>query len=259
MQMSLYIPGNSFLHRCDPRVKLLLSLFFVVYLFLPYDLAYQLIECVFLVIVTGRVLGLKRILNPLRSIYPILIMIAVLTPPFYQGNAFEVTAMLILRFTGITYAFYLLFSVTEMNSLIQSLRWFGLPYQASLVITMAMRFIPYLGHVYQQVRDAHRLRLGADEVRRGPVRRLRALIPVLTSVMIYAIKAIPMLSMSLEHRGLGYLAAVGSDQRRVEVKRLRCTRTLFTHLFFSVMIAVIFVGLPQVVLLAQQLQERYCL
>ena len=240
MQMTLFLPGDTYLYRLDPRAKVLLLIFFTTYIFLPTGLLWQGVLFCFLLIVSLTALGIRQVFSPIRSIWPILLLVLLLTPPFYREDPVGITAMLLLRFTGITYLFSLFFRTTEMSRVIMTLRWYRLPYQAALIITMAIRFIPYLAGVYQQVRDAHRLRGGAGPSSRNPVRKIVSLIPVLTSVMIYAIKAIPTLSMSLEHRGLGSDAYISKTANRNEYKSFVNDRRLFTHFGISVIIAVIF-------------------
>jgi energy-coupling factor transport system permease protein len=103
-------------------------------------------------------------------------------------------------------AFFLYLRTTAINELILALRWFGLPFKAALVTTLAFRYVPYMANVYTSVVDAHRLRSdpGEKELRWWELRkRVIKLLPVLISVLIYAIKGIPMLSMALESRGMG--------------------------------------------------------
>ena len=241
MQMTLYLPGTSYLHRFDPRVKLVLLVFFLTYIFLPVPIALHGGLLLLLVMVTATSLGVRMVFTPIIAVWPILVLIAVLTPPFYLQDPFLITGRLLLRFTSISYLFSLFFRTTEMSTVILTLRWFRLPYNAALVITMSLRFIPYLGGVYRQVQDAHRLRMGADSSTNRFSHRLASLIPSLTSVMIYSIRTIPELSMSLEHRGFG---ASGLRKKRRAYKSLNNDRKLFTHLVISVMIAVIFLVLP---------------
>lgn len=240
MQLSLYIPGNSLLHRFDPRAKLLLLVFLVVYLFLSIPLVCHGILLFSLVLVTLFCLPFTEVTKPILSIWPILLLIALLTPPFYPEQALLVTATLLLRITVISYLFALYFKTTENFQIILSLRWFALPYTAALTITIALRFIPFLGGVYHQVVQAHMLRGGPLGPRRRFSGRLKNLIPTLTSVMIYAIKSIPELSSSLEHRGFG------SKERRMSYKSLDNGQKPFTHMVISGIIAVIFILLPRV-------------
>ena len=65
---------------------------------------------------------------------------------------------------------------------------------------MTLRTIPTLAATWRNVVDAHRLR--RDGTRSKP-RLVQTYVPVLTSVLIESVKAIPLLAMALESRGFG--------------------------------------------------------
>lgn len=239
MQMSLYLTGNSLLHRFDPRAKVLSVLYFSIYAFLPVGLPWLVSVYAMLFLISLIMLGIREAFSPIRSIYPILIMIVLFTPPFYRDDPIGVTVMLLLRITTVTTLFFLLFRTTPMPEVLSTLRWFGLPYQAALVVTIAFRYIPYLNGTYHQIRDAHKLRRGTGEHAGGFLTRLRQIQPVLVSVMVFAVKSIPLLAMSLEHRGFG-----GEKLKIKGYKSLRNDRKLFTHLFIFVIITGIFTSGP---------------
>jgi energy-coupling factor transport system permease protein len=106
---------------------------------------------------------------------------------------------LLLRFTGLTLSFFIVFRTLDMNDLILALRWFGLPFRVALIIIVSLRFIPSLFVVYKNVQDAHTLRASRGK-KAGFFQRT---LPVLTSVVIQAIRSIPSLAMALETRGFG--------------------------------------------------------
>jgi energy-coupling factor transport system permease protein len=106
---------------------------------------------------------------------------------------------IVARFAGLALTFFAVFRTLDMNDMILALRWFGLPFRVSLVLIVAFRFIPSLFALYRNVEDAHALRSGGAG-RRGFFRHV---LPVLTSVVIQAVRAIPALAMALETRGLG--------------------------------------------------------
>jgi energy-coupling factor transport system permease protein len=147
----------------------------------------------------------------------VLILICLLTPPFYRGGQVLVsvfnqpvltmtgvrtTGTLFLRFLGLTLGFFLAMRTITLDELVLSLRWFGLPYTVCLVVVIAVRTIPSVSSTWHNAQDAHRLR--ADPTRQHGRRRLvERYLPVLTSVFIEAVKGIPVLAMALESRGFG--------------------------------------------------------
>ena len=82
-----YFPGSSWLHRMDPRMKVLLSVAFIVAIFLcQYVLTYALILVftLFLICVSG--IPLKTILKSLKPVVIILIITALISILFTKGE-----------------------------------------------------------------------------------------------------------------------------------------------------------------------------
>ena len=215
-----YLPGNSFVHKADPRLKFSLLILWVIALILPVSIAALVAYYLALVLLIWSGISLGQVLQPLKTIWPLLLLIALLTPPFHQsgrelyhlGGLVRITEgglqeafILIVRFSGITSAFFLFFRTTTIDDFILTLRWFGLPYSGALVVTIAFRYIPSLLQLYRNIEDAHALRRPMPEGRRKfhPIKKFSHIFPTLVSVMIHSIKGIPNLSMALESRGFG--------------------------------------------------------
>ena len=211
---------RRFLEQFDPRAKFMVLLIYLPVFFLPLPLfmvSGYLAAIVFMNLIS---LGPRGVIRPFLSILPILFLVLLLTPPFQrEGEPFIVIGgrilvttgginealRLIIRFSGITLLFYLFANTTNADLFITSCYRMGMPFNLVLVVTISLRYIPYLTTLYREVTDAHSLRKGPDGVIRGfsPFRRVKALLPVLTSVLIQAIRQIPVLSMALECRGVG--------------------------------------------------------
>jgi energy-coupling factor transport system permease protein len=208
---------TGFLHRFDSRAKILLLLPLLVCYFLPVNPLLLVPYTVALLLMVVAALGPAALLQPLRAVAPVLILICLLTPPFYRGGrvllsvlhlplvttvGLRTTLTLLMRFLGLTMGFYLAMRTITLDQLVLSLRWFGLPYAVCLVIVIALRTIPSVTSTWHNALDAHRLR--SDPSRRGGRRKLvDRYLPVLTSVFIEAVKGIPVLAMALESRGFG--------------------------------------------------------
>jgi energy-coupling factor transport system permease protein len=229
--------GQSAIHRFDPRGKILLLVIILVTFFLPLRIEHLGIHLAAVAALAVTFLGIRNTLRPLRLILPILVLVLILTPPFHReghvlfsiGNHPILTVAglleacrLILRFTGITLIFYLFMGTTDADSLVLAFRWFRLPFSISMVLSIALEYIPTIGRIYDQVRDAHRLRLagqaaeanqqiGSSRTRKKrkeqpsgrKAHRLAESIPILTSVLILSVRRIPTLAMALECRGVG--------------------------------------------------------
>ncbi len=220
MTGDFYLPGNSIVHRFDARAKLICLLGSVASFFYPLPVFWSAVFLLFWVVVMAASVGFNRVFTTLRTILPILLLVAVLTPLFNRqgspvlclgdvvlvsdGGLTEAVRM-IVRFSGVTIVFYLYFSTTELTTILLSFQWYGMPFRSALIITIAFRYIPHLSNLYRQVRDAHTLRRPGEilEGRAGPLKKIRSFFPTLTSVLIQAVKSIDPLSMALEVKGVG--------------------------------------------------------
>ncbi len=232
---------REMLKQFDPRIKLLLLIEVVILFFLPIGAEGYAIAAGAVGVTIVTALGWKVLLAPIKAIFPLLVLVLVLTPLFYpygesvlslgpiritDGGLYE-AALLIARFTGITLSFWLMYQTTRLQQFVLTLQWYGLPYTAALVMTLAFRYIPSISRMLQHVREAHRLRdpLPEGKVRRrGFLLRMQELIPILTSVVISSIKTIPSLAMSLEHRG------IGSSVQRSRYEQLPALHSQWKHI-----------------------------
>ena len=211
---------SRFLEQFDPRAKFMVLLAYLPLFFLPLPILMVTGYLAAIVFINLISLGPRGVIRPFMSILPILLLVLFLTPLFQrEGESFIVIGgrilvttgginealRLIIRFSGITLLFYLFANTTNADIFITSCYRMGMPFNIVLVVTIALRYIPYLMTLYREVTDAHSLRKGSDGVIRGfsPFRRVKNLLPVLTSVLIQAIRQIPVLSMALECRGVG--------------------------------------------------------
>ena len=257
-----YVDRDSLLHRFDPRLKLLLTLASVAFFFAGKNILIQGAFFVLIFLLAVITAGARNAVHPLKLILPVLLLTAVLTPAFHRTGAVMIilgdTALLtmdglllavtlLLRFSGITTVFYIFFSSTRTMDFILALKSFGLPYKAALTTEISLRFIPYMFRIHSNITDAHKLRRAGTRStekvkgRPGFLHRLRNLFPVLTSVLIQAVKSIPALSMALDSKGFGMspvrtsyreLPPIGSFPRQIGIT--------FSVIIFLVLIVVLF-------------------
>jgi len=219
MLEDIYYQRNTLIHKFDARAKLIALLEFVLLFFFPVSIEILTVFLIFIIaslIITAR---LNSFLEPLKAILPLLILVLFITPFFnrtgnpvlviygrtiFSYNGIMDALRLAIRFTGITLSFTLYFKTTSMENMILSLRWFGLSFNLSLVITISLRYIPYIMGVYRNVLDAHKLRKSYIHKRKATfITKIKNIRPVLISVLIYSIKKIPILAMVLEKKGIG--------------------------------------------------------
>jgi energy-coupling factor transport system permease protein len=249
MTTNTYVAGDAFLYRFDPRAKILLLILLCTWFFLPVTLS-GLYGVVFLIIVLGTLnTGYLQSWKTFRSILPMLVFMVLFVPFNVRGGESLVSlgsftlitkegllqaTRLGGRFIGITYVCTLLFATTKMNEVMLALRWYRLPYKASLVVTLAFTYIPFIADSFSQISDSHRLReAGEGESKKNIFSKLSNLVPTLTSALVVALRSIPNLAMSLEQRGFG------RSEKRSSYHSLQSYKHTFTQFVVSVIIPMI--------------------
>jgi energy-coupling factor transport system permease protein len=152
-----------------------------------------------------------------RTVLPTMVAISLLWVVFYPD---EGRAMIAWRFVrigprnlaeGLAVAFRIgalaftvfawLFS-TDQASLVRGLVALGLPYEWGLTLAMGLRYLPTMAGVFGMIRDAQQAR-ALDLSKGGPVRRVRALVPIVVAMLITALRMAQNLAHALESRALG--------------------------------------------------------
>ncbi len=132
MSVDFYLPGESIIHRFDPRAKLILLAAAVACFFLPIPQMASAAYLAVLAILLGLCLGIRELVKSLLAIAPLLLIILILTPlltrtggviwspfgyPLATRGGMDLTVRLLVRFSGITFGFYLAFRTIEVNDL----------------------------------------------------------------------------------------------------------------------------------------------
>jgi len=257
MLSETYLNKDSFLHRLDPRIKLFFMLFLSLFFFLPLSCIKYYVVTFFLFLLGIFAIGFKETVKPSKTILPLLIMIILLTPPFYPYGKIYITMFnypfitykgvyeafyLIGRFSGLMLLFFLFLRTTKIEDFTLSLRFFRLPYKAALVISLTFRYLPYAASIYENTTDAHKMRLTnySKTVSKWnfPL-RFKNLLSVLVSVLIQSVKTIPNLAMVLETRGIGRNNRPGKIKKMTDIKKLSI-QLLLSFFVISIIVYYIF-------------------
>jgi len=249
MTTNTFVAGHGFLYQMDPRAKIMAMLLICIWLFLPVSLEGLYLTVLLLILVGSVNTGLRHTGRTFLSILPMLIFMVLFMPFNVRGGESLITigsftlitkegalqaARLGGRFIGITYACTLLFATTAMTEVMLALRWYRLPYKASLVVTLSFTYIPFIADSFTQITESHRLREGGSlEKKRSIFKRLRDLLPTLTSALVVALRSIPFLAMSLEQRGFG------RSEKRSSFHSLDSYRHVFTDFVISFSIPIV--------------------
>ncbi|MBU0624028.1 MAG: energy-coupling factor transporter transmembrane protein EcfT [Candidatus Thermoplasmatota archaeon] len=216
--IDLYTESGTFLHRMDPRVKIVavatLSLLALIMSHLVYLLVLAAVMVV--LILLGRASFQKSMLA-FGYVFRVMALIVVLWPIFNPGGTPVVFELGPIRITepgimaGIATAvrifclaasWYLLMFTTSQRDLVRGLVKMGLRFDFGLSLAIALRFLPTFSAIVESIKDAQRAR--GMELDKGNLRkRARDYVAVLVPTIITALKMADMLSLALQSRAYG--------------------------------------------------------
>lgn len=214
--LEVYVPGRSWLHQLDPRVKLALVALGSVVLFfwLSIPLLVGAIVLIHVVLVTAGY-PWRRLLGVWRAIALLLVLIVLIWPVFDRAGEtiveigpLDITDEGILRglanaarIAAINFIFILWIGTTDARELVRGFVRLGLPFRWGMALTIGLRFIPTFAGTWGMVSDAQQAR---GLVLRGWwLRRARGMLPILVAALISALRTSEQLAMTLESRGFG--------------------------------------------------------
>jgi len=216
-----YFPGHSVIHRMDPRMKILLSIAYIVMLFVAKGFSGIAVGVVFLALsyAISRI-PLSLIGKSLRPVIPILIFTAVLNMFFVEGDplfkwhfititrqglftAGLMAVRIICLIAGtslLTYTTSPIVLTDGIERLLSPLKRLGLPvHELAMMMTIALRFIPTLIEETDKIMSAQKAR-GADLESGGLTQRAKALVPILIPLFISAFRRADELALAMECR-----------------------------------------------------------
>ena len=216
-----YYPGNSLLHRLDPRTKIVLLLFFLAAIFaFASAAAYALLSALTLALMLASSVPLRMMVRSLRPLLWIILftfLIHLLSTP---GEAvakiwiFTVTregimqgffislrlVLLILLSSLLTFTTSPLALTDALEALLAPFRRVGVPaHELAMMMTIALRFVPTLIEETDRIMKAQQSR-GADFAEGSILKRLRALVPILVPLFLSAFRRADDLAMAMEAR-----------------------------------------------------------
>ena len=217
-----YYPSSSFVHKCDPRTKILFLIAYIVAVFLA-DGFYALGACAFVFVLVAIFAGVpfKSLLKSVKAVLFLLIFTAILNLFFYKGET-VIFEWKIIRFTkeGVIYSIFLaarLFllvlgssiltltttpvSLTDgIESLLSPLKLIRFPvHELALIMSIALRFIPILTDETSRIMNAQKAR-GADFETGGLIKRVKAVLPILIPLIVSAIRRADELGDAMDAR-----------------------------------------------------------
>ncbi len=218
-----YFPGESILHRLDPRMKIILTLLYIVLIFM----AKSMFSYVFLILSVAALIKISKLpVKPiLKGVKPVLFVIAftaVINIFWTTGETVLVDWYFIhIYLEGIIFAVYMVIRIITLimgtsilltyttspidltdglEQLMEPLKKIKVPvHEFSMMMSIALRFIPTLIEETDKIMNAQKAR-GADFTSGNLLQRAKALIPILIPLFVSSIRRADDLATAMECR-----------------------------------------------------------
>lgn len=250
-----YYPGNSWIHRLDPRIKIMATILYVVALFVVDDFIGFAIAFIGLVgVVLISKVPFRFILRGLKPVFLIIAFTFIINLFMIKGEVLVSFWVLEITKEGVRTAVFMAvrlvlliigsslltlttkpISLTDgIEALLSPFKKLGLPaHELAMMMTIALRFIPTLLEETDKIMKAQQAR-GADFESGNIMRRAKALIPILVPLFISAFRIAQDLAMAMEAR------CYGGNIKRTRMNGMKLqSRDLAASILFLLFLALI--------------------
>ena len=256
-----FFPGDTVVHRLDPRTKILLLVVYIVALFQAVSWwSYGLLIAVTAAaMLLGRI-SPKNIFKGLRPMLLIIVFTALLNV-FYTkgtpvaegwiitwegiGRSVQMILRIVLLITGtflLTYTTSPIALTDGLEKLMSPLKRLKVPvHEMTIMMSMALRFIPTLIEETDKIMSAQKAR-GADFETGSLIQRARALLPILVPLFVSAFRRADELAVAMESRC--YHGGEGRTRmKQMKLGRIDCAAFALGALLFAAMLTLRHFGL----------------
>lgn len=216
-----FFPGNSVIHKIDPRVKILLIIAYIVFLFV----ANNFVSLGFMVLVTVAIVLLTKIpvkmyFKGLKAIMFIILFTSVLNMFYGSGESIWQWGFLKITLNGISNAVFISIRIVALifiscvltyttsptdltdalERLMKPLTVFHIKvHEIAMMMTIALRFVPTLLEETDKIMNAQKAR-GANMDSGGLIKRVKAMMPVLVPLLVSSFNRAYELAVAMECR-----------------------------------------------------------
>ena len=235
-----YFPGDSFLHRLDQRMKLIITLALIVLVFFVKGLiGYALLYGLIIGCAAFSRISPKFLIKGMKPILFIIALTFVLNALFASGDAVWLSwGFLTITREGVTNAVFMalrlvflmictqLMTLTTspialtdaLERLMKPLKKIGFPaHELAMMMSIALRFIPTLLEETDKIMKAQSAR-GADFETGNLLRRAKAMVPLLVPLFVSAFRRADELALAMEAR------CYHGGRNRTRMKQLHMSR-----------------------------------
>jgi len=216
-----YFPGQSFLHRMDARVKIALTIAYIILLFCVDSLiSYGLFIAFTLFLMVASGIPVRTYAKSVKPMFIFILITAILNlfladgDILWQWKIFKITdkgitlavqmvirvTLLIIGSSVLTYTTSPIRLTSAIEALMKPLSKIGVPsHEIAMMMTIALRFIPTLIDEADKITKAQTAR-GADFTGGNIIKRAKAMIPLLVPLFISAFRRADDLAIAMESR-----------------------------------------------------------
>lgn len=254
-----YMPGDSFIHRLDPRAKLLASFYFIGIIFLANNWqTYALLAAFTLFAVFLSKVDIKFFIRGIRPLIWLILFTVGLQVLFTSGGEtywswgiFNITQFGVMnglfifcRFVLIIFMSTLLTLTTPPLELSDAIEYLLRPlkvvrfpvHEVSLMLSIALRFVPTLMDETEKIMNAQRAR-GVDFGEGSLVQKMKAVIPLLIPLFVSSFNRAEDLATAMEARG--YQGGEGRTKYRILHWHLQDTMVMVAFGLMSIVLVFI--------------------
>ena len=217
-----FFPGDTFIHRLDPRTKLIAVILYIVALFNAKGVVtYAMVMAVLVLCILVSRVPFRSLTRGLKPIYIIVAFTAIMNLFFTSGTPLG-TGWLLSHITqeGLRSAIYMILrivmlimgtflltyttspiSLTDgLESLLSPLKKLRLPiHELAMMMSIAMRFIPILAEEADKIKKAQMAR-GANFEEGNIIQKAKAMVPILVPLFVSAFRRANDLATAMEAR-----------------------------------------------------------
>jgi len=216
-----YFPGKSLIHRLDARVKIILSILYLVIVFTIQNFwGYALLLLFTIAIIKISTVPIKFVAKGIKPLLFFIVLTAILNVFMTAGTPIWSFWILTVTYEGLEYAVLMILRIvflvlgTSMltyttspialtdgiEQLLKPFSKIGVPaHELAMMMTIALRFIPTLLEETDKIMKAQTAR-GADFESGNLMERAKALIPLLVPLFISAFRRADELAIAMECR-----------------------------------------------------------
>ncbi len=217
-----YIPGDSFVHKLDSRIKIILTMLYIIDIFIIDKYFGYIFVLLFLVaVIFASKINIKYVFKGIRPMLPLILIMFLMNIFLYPGQklifsfgilkvyvegvniALFMVIRLILLIVGmsmLTYTTSPIELTDGLETLLSPLKKLKFPaHELAMMMTIALRFIPTLIEETDKIMKAQMAR-GADFESGNLYNRAKNLIPILVPLFISSFRRADELALAMEAR-----------------------------------------------------------